>query len=103
VSNVPIDAYVLDTLMRDLVAHDRSASSFLVYVHLYRRSFGAAKDAVRVSHQRLADATGLSKSAVQAAVRNLTRRKLVRVSKASATAIPEYAVLRPWRREGAGG
>jgi phage replication O-like protein O len=97
-SNVALDAYVLDTLMRDLVAHDRSASGFLVYLHLWRRTFGAGKDAVKISHQRVADATGLSKSAVQAAIKNLARRKLVRAHKASPTAVPEYVVLRPWRR-----
>jgi DNA-binding GntR family transcriptional regulator len=99
-SSVPLDAYVLDTLMRDLVSHDRSASSYIVYLHLWRRTLGSGKERVRVSLQRIADATGLSKSAVQGAVRNLTRRRLLRASKASTTAVPEYAVLRPWRRDG---
>jgi hypothetical protein len=31
-STVPIDAYILDTLMRDLVGHDRQPSAFLVYL-----------------------------------------------------------------------
>jgi phage replication O-like protein O len=98
-SNVSVDPYVLDTLMRDLVAHDRSASGFLVYLHLWRRTLGSGKEHVKISHQRIADATGLSKSAVQSAIKNLARRRLVRAHKSAPTAVPEYAVLRPWRRE----
>jgi hypothetical protein len=101
-STLGLDGYVIDTLMRDLVSHDRSASSFLVYLYLYRRTLGAGKDAARVSHQRIADAAGLSKSAVQAAVKNLLRRGLLRVHKTSPTAVPEYTVMRPWRREALG-
>ena len=33
-------AYVLDTLMADLVGHDRQPSAFLVYLHLWRRTAG---------------------------------------------------------------
>jgi hypothetical protein len=42
--------------------------------------------------------TGLSKSAVQRGVRTLLRRRLIRVEKASPTAVPGYTVLRPWVR-----
>jgi hypothetical protein len=92
-----LDAYVVDTLMPDLVQHDRQPSAFLVYLQLWYRSTGR-KTPVPMSHQAMADATGLSKSAVQASVRTLLRRKLVRVTRASTTAVPAYAVLRPWRR-----
>jgi len=51
-----------------------------------------------VSHNMLAEATGLSKSAVQLAVKNLVRRRLLRVHRASVTAVPEYVVQCPWRR-----
>ena len=51
-----------------------------------------------MSHQDVADATGLSKSAVQAAMRTLTRRRLIRATRESSTAVPQYAVLRPWKR-----
>jgi phage replication O-like protein O len=97
--SVAVEPYIIDTLMRDLVSHDRSASSFLVYLLLWRRTTGAGKDSVKMSHQRIADATGLSKSAVQGAVTRLVRRRLLRAHKASATAVPEYRPLRPWRRE----
>jgi hypothetical protein len=32
---VPIDDYVLDVLMRDLIGHDQKPSAYLVYLHLY--------------------------------------------------------------------
>jgi DNA-binding MarR family transcriptional regulator len=95
---IRIDRYVVETLMADLVAHDRSPSSFLVYLALVARARGRRPVPARASHRELAEDTGLSKSSVQAAVRNLLRRRLVAVSRASATAVPEYTVLRPWRR-----
>jgi hypothetical protein len=94
---VHIDCYVFDTLMPDLVLHDHQPSAFLVYLQLWYRSRGR-RGIVRLSHQEMADATGLSKSAVQASVRTLTRRRLIRATRESRTAVPEYAVLRPWRR-----
>ena len=92
-----IDSYVVDTLMLDLVEHDRQPSAFLVYIHLWCRGTGH-KNPVAASHQSISNATGLSKSAVQTSIRTLTRRQLIRIKRASITAIPEYTVLRPWRR-----
>lgn len=92
-----LDAYVIDTLMPDLVLHERSPSAFLVYVTLWRAAAGR-RAAVRRSHQSLALASGLSKSAVQSAVRILVRRRLVRMHRPTTTAVPEYQILRPWRR-----
>jgi hypothetical protein len=92
-----LDAYLMDTLMPDLVLHDRQPSAFLVYLHLWYRSAGR-KTPVRASHRDMVDATGLSKSAVQAAIRALSRRRLIRATRETATAVPEYTVLRPWRR-----
>jgi hypothetical protein len=96
---VRLDRYVVDTLMADLVGHDRSPSAFLVYLALWSRTGGRRNATVKISHRDLAEETGLSKSAVQRAVLHLTsRRRLLEVSHGSATATPEYAVLRPWRR-----
>jgi DNA-binding MarR family transcriptional regulator len=95
---IRLDRYVLDTLMADLVGHDRAPSSFLVYLALWSRASGRRRMVARASHRELAEETGLSKSAVQAAVRNLLRRRLVAAAHASATAVPEYTVHRPWRR-----
>ena len=35
---IPVDDYVLDVLMRDLVAHDQQPSAFLVYLFLFGRA-----------------------------------------------------------------
>jgi hypothetical protein len=94
-----IDDYILDVLMRDLVGHDHSPAAFLVYLHLWGQTIGLRVKSTRLSHQMMADATGLSKSAVQNGMRCLLRRHLVRVQRASVTAIPEYRVLRPWNRK----
>ena len=50
------------------------------------------------SLKKLAERTGLSKSAVQAALRILLRRQLIRAQHATRTAVPEYFVQRPWAR-----
>ena len=91
-----LDPYVFDALMRDLAGHDRRPSAFLVYLMLWWRQ--ARGYDMTLSLQQLADATGLSKSAVQGALRHLTRRQLVRAYRATPTAIPQYTLLRPWRR-----
>lgn len=56
-----------------------------------------------MSHRVVAEETGLSKSAVQAAVRLLKRRQLLRSHQATQTATPEYEVLRPWARRARAG
>ncbi|QSQ21538.1 helix-turn-helix domain-containing protein [Pyxidicoccus parkwayensis] len=97
-STVPLDVYIVETLLPDLVGHDRSPSAFLVYLHLWHRSAGSRERKVAASLAQVAEDTGLSKSAVQAALRLLKRRKLVKAERASLTAVPVYEVLRPWVR-----
>jgi hypothetical protein len=92
-----LDRYVTDALMRDLVGHDQRPSAFLLYLHLTARATGIRRRIASASLRELAEDTGLSRSAVQQAVRVLVRRRLIRVTKASATAVPQYEVLRPWR------
>ena len=94
------DAYVLDTLMRDLVAHSRSPSAFLVYLQLYRHTYGEGRESVFMSHAVLADLTGLSRRAVQLAVAHLIYRRLIKQRKSRPTAVPVYTVLAPWTRKG---
>jgi len=98
VKDIVVDDYVISVLMRDMGGHDRCPSAFLVYLHLWGESQRLASNSVPASHQAIAEATGLSKSAVQKAVRYLVERKLLRAQKASVTATPEYRVLRTWRR-----
>jgi transcription initiation factor IIE alpha subunit len=93
-----LDPYLVDVLMRDLTGHDRRPSAFLVYLFLWHRTVGQGVKSVEVSHRAIAEATGLSKSAVQSALRTLGRRRLVQSHRASRTATPHYAVLRPWVR-----
>ncbi len=95
---IVLDDYVVDVLMRDLVGHDHIPSAYLVYLHLWAEAERHEKGAVAASHQMIAEATGLSKSAVQKGVRCLVGRKLLRAHKSSVTATPEYRVLRPWKR-----
>ena len=95
--DVPIDPYVTDVLMRDLVGHDRAPSAFLVYLWLWRMSRGEGRERIGASLQTIATQTGLSKSAVQVAVRHLARRRLLTAARATPTAAPVYAVHEPWR------
>jgi len=90
------DDYVIDVLLRDLVGHDRRPVSFLVYLWLAAER-ARRKGPVQVSYQQLAEHLGVSKSAAQAAVNWLLRRKLLAVHKDNATAVPEYTVLSPWK------
>lgn len=90
------DAYLLDSLMPDLVGHDRQPSAFIVYLYLAHRVTRGRTRAVAVSLQGIAADTGLSKTAVQAAIRTLVRRRLLRVDKQSRTGVPSYTVLRAW-------
>lgn len=94
---IPIDHYILDTLLRDLTGHDRRPAAFLVYLWLAAEQTRRSSP-VPISYQELAESTGLSRSSVQAAVRWLLRRKLLTASRASATAIPTYTAEFPWRR-----
>jgi hypothetical protein len=92
-----VDRYVMDTLMPDLVLHDHRPSAFLVYLHLWYRAAGRRRG-IRASHADIVNATGLSKSSVQGAIRALVRRRLVRSTHATATSVPEYTVLRRRRK-----
>lgn len=92
---VELDGYVIDVLMRDLVGHDRSPSAFLVYLWLWRRDLDGES---RIPLARIAEGTGLSKRGVQDAIAHLESRGLLRVTRASMTAVPAYTVLRPWAK-----
>jgi DNA-binding GntR family transcriptional regulator len=93
-----IDPYLFDTLMRDLVGHSRSASAYLVYLHLYRATHGQGKATVATSYSAIAEATGISKRAVQSAVSHLVERRLLRKRQARVTSTPVYSALTPWIR-----
>ena len=94
---VPIDDYVLDVLMRDIVGHDQQPAAYLVYLYLYGLAARRKWKPVAASLRELSEATGLSKSAVQTALELLRRRELIRSVSAHPTAVPEHRVLRHWR------
>jgi hypothetical protein len=93
---IPIDDYVIDVLMRDIVGHDRQPAAYLVYLHLFGQAARAKWRPVPASLRMLAEATGLSKSAVQSALENLRRRELIVTTSDHATAVPQHRVLRHW-------
>jgi CRP-like cAMP-binding protein len=97
-TQISLDAYLVDCLLPDLVGHDRRLSSFIVYLYLYRHASQQANWSVRLSHQAIASATGLSRSATQTALAHLQARGLVATSRSHPTAVPLHHVLRPWLR-----
>ena len=96
-SSIPIDDYVMDVLLRDLNGHDQKPSAFLVYLYLYGQAARNKWRHISASVRTIADATGLSKSAVHAALKHLQRRELVATTADYLTATPRHRVLRHWR------
>jgi DNA-binding MarR family transcriptional regulator len=96
--HVAIDDYVLDVLLPDLAGHDRSPAAFLVYVVLWTKLYRSEQRSVEASLLELSELAGLSKSAVQGAIRLLKRRGLIKIAKASKTARPQYELIRHWVR-----
>jgi DNA-binding MarR family transcriptional regulator len=96
---IPIDDYVLDVLMRDLIGHDQKPAAFMVYLHLYGQAARNKWRHTSASVRTIADATGLSKSAVHAALTHLRRRQLIATTADHVTATPRHRVLRPWRMQ----
>ena len=97
-SSLSVDPYILDTLMPDLVGHDRQPSAFIVYLLLWRLTYGQEAETAQIALLDIAEQTGLAKRTVQDAVGWLAKRKLLSIERASITAVPIYTVLRPWRR-----
>jgi DNA-binding MarR family transcriptional regulator len=94
---IPIDDYVLDILMRDLLGHDQKPAAYVVYLYLYGQAARRNWKPVPARVRALADATGLSKSAVQTALAHLRRRQLISSVASHSTATPRHRVLRHWR------
>ena len=92
-----MDDYVVETLMPDLIGHDRAPSAFIVYVKLWHDA-GGAEGRVQASLSTLAVETGLSKSSVQAALRRLRKRGYIATKRSAPTAVPVHTVVAPWRR-----
>ncbi len=93
-----LDLYVLDTLMPDLVGHDRQPAAFLVYLYLWKQTRAGHAQQTMASLREIGEGTGLSKRSVQSALSTLAKRRLISVSRPSITAVPTYEVLSPWHR-----
>ena len=94
---IPIDDYVLDVLMRDLIGHDQQPAAYVVYLCLYGQAARRKWKPIAASVRTLADATGLSKSAIQIALATLRRRELIVTTREHATDTSRHRVLRHWR------
>ena len=83
-------------------AHNKKAQQLrqqLFNTHLLLHSAQAlGRDQVPASLQTIAVKTGLSKSAVQVALRHLKRRGLIGADDVGTQVNPVRQVLRPWRR-----
>ncbi|MBC7843489.1 MAG: helix-turn-helix domain-containing protein [Gemmatimonadaceae bacterium] len=93
-----LDPYVLDTLMPDLVGHDRRPAAFVLYLLLWRRTQGAGERSATIALEDLAELSGLSKRTVQASLRWLQSRRLVNVKRDGPTGVGRFVVLEPWKR-----
>jgi len=93
-----IDRYVIDTLMPDLVGHDKRPSALLVYLFLWGHTAEPRGRKATASLRDIAEGTGLSKRGVQQALQVLERRRLIARTKQVPTSVAAYEVLRPWRR-----
>ena len=98
VKRIPVDTYILDVLMRDLIGHDRMPSAFVMYLWLWRQTKGNRRSTIGASLQTIAGETGLSKSSVQNAARWLAFRGLIRARKSGPTEAPIYEVFETWKR-----
>jgi|ERR1700688_1106844 hypothetical protein len=96
--HIAIDEYVIDVLLPDLTGHERCPTAFLVYLVLWTALYREEQRSIALSLLQISQSTGLSKSGVQAAVRLLRRRGLIKVEKRSKTAVPQYELVRHWLR-----
>jgi DNA-binding MarR family transcriptional regulator len=96
---ISIDDYVLDVLMRDLIGHDQRPAAFMVYLHLYGQAARNKWRYISASVRTIADATGLSKSAVHMALTHLRRRQLIATTADHVTATPRHRILPHWRTD----
>jgi predicted transcriptional regulator len=84
----------IDNFLRELHPSDA-----IVYVAIWRLSYGAGTPTVKISTVELARYTGLSMTTVQTSVKSLLETKLLARQRASATATTEYQAKRPWRKK----
>jgi hypothetical protein len=97
---IAVDDYVIDVLLRDITGHDKQPAAFLVYLWLYGQAARRRWRPVRAGLGAIAEATGLSRSAVQSAMARLRVRELIATTREHRTATPGHVVRRHWRDQG---
>jgi transcription initiation factor IIE alpha subunit len=93
-STILLDRCIFDTLMPDLVGHERRPSAFLVYLAIVN---AAVTGSVHLTHGDLAERTELSKREVQSSVAWLVNRRLISASRTGVTSVNRYVPHQPWR------
>jgi hypothetical protein len=92
-----LDEYFYHVLTPDRVRSGH-ISAVIVYQRIKKETVDRARKTVTLSLQRMAEYTGLSKSAVQKAIRILIEREDIgRVERTTATSTSEYRILKPCR------
>src|SRR5438874_12139735 len=89
---VPIDDYVLDVLMPDLVGHDHQPGAFLVYLYLYLEAQRQKWSPIYASLRKIGEATGLSKSPAQIAVGTVGATRRLKSNEDDSAAAPRHRV-----------
>ena len=97
---IGLDWYIVETLMPDLVGHDRHPTAFLVYFYLFAESRRQNSGEIPISLNEIADAVGVSRRAVQSAIGRLKKRQLLATRAKSATEPTHYRVKTPWSGDG---
>ena len=57
IARLGLDPYVVDTLMPDLVGHDRRPSAFLVYLYLWGRTHAGRSRTDEIPLREIAEGT----------------------------------------------
>jgi DNA-binding MarR family transcriptional regulator len=93
-----VDPHIIESLMPDLVGHDRRPSAYLLFVFLWSRTHATGNASASIALTDIAEATGLGKRTVQQAVAWLVYRKLLVVQRDRSTDVGTFTVLTPWVR-----
>lgn len=93
-----VDSYVIESLMPDLVGHDRRPSAYILYLFLWSRTHAVGHKSAHIALVDIAEGTGLAKRTIQQAIAWLEHRKLIAIERTRATDVGSFAVLTPWSR-----
>ena len=96
VRKAPLDDYLVETLLPDLIGHDRSPSAFLVYLKLWHMAGGpGARLQTSLPRLRWKRACRNPRSRQRCAI--CAGAAISPAGAASPTAVPIHTVNAPWR------